>query len=58
MIKIHDLATGETKEHLTVQFAAPIGVDHHLAVSPDGLHILYSGHSAAGSDLVVADNYR
>ena len=58
VIKIHDLATEETKEHLTVQFAAPIGVDHHLAVSPDGLHILYSGHSAAGSDLVVADNYR
>jgi Tol biopolymer transport system component len=53
-IRFYELATGKIKKILTIERR----VDTHIAVSPNGLTILYPQLDQVGSDLMLVENFR
>ena len=53
-IRVYELATGKTRKILTIERR----VTSYIAVSPDGLTILYPQFDLLGSDLMLVENFR
>jgi Tol biopolymer transport system component len=53
-IRFYEFVTGTTRKVLTVERQ----VSNHIAISPDGQTILYTQLDQAGSDLMLAENFR
>jgi TolB protein len=59
-LSVYDFATGKTQEILTIERTSDVGVFAvgGIAVSPDQRTILFSKTDAAGTDLMLVENFR